>query len=162
MALDWTNVKILNRPLQTTGNDVIFSGHGRLSTTGTTTVPPQMELWVLAPPGATIADETGQDLENMMRITQLGIKNPGSDVLINDTPIVYTAGMQPPNYVLSAPRGIHITPGGPHVIGVEEDTRLSDLWVRAQPFMRPGKVLRCFWAACTAMRGAKNPVILAR
>jgi hypothetical protein len=162
MSLDWKNVKQLQPPLQTTGSDVILSGHGALNGTGETNVPAQVELWVLAPPGASIADETGQALENMTKLTQLGIKNPDSDVLVNDTPVVYKAGQRAPDYILSPPRGIHIDPQGPHVIGVEKNTRLSELWVRVQPFVKPGQTLRVFWAACTAMKGAKNQVVIGR
>jgi hypothetical protein len=160
MALDWKNVKDLKPALQTTINDVILSGHGALTNIGVTTVPANMELWVLAPPGASIADATGQALENMTKITRLGIKNPGNDVLITDTPIVYTAGKEVPDYVLQAPRGIVINPAGPHVIGVEKDTNLSALWVRVAPFIKQGMTVRVFWAACTAMAGAKNQVVV--
>ena len=162
MALDWKNVKQLQPPLQTTGDDVILSGHGGLTNTNTTRVPAFVELWLLAPPGASVADETAQALENMTKLTQLGLKNPNSDVLVNDTLIVYTAGKDVPDYTLTAPRGIIIDPQGPHVIGVEQNTRLSELWVRVQPFVKPGKTLRVFWAACTAMAGAKNPVVIGR
>lgn len=160
MSLNWKNVRPLEHPLQTTPQDVILSGHGALKKVGMTLVPLGVELWVLAPPGASIADSTGQALENMTKITKLGLKIPNSVMLITDTPVVYTAGQQVPDYTLQAPRGIHINPLGPHVIGVEKDTLLSELWIRVAPFIRAGKTLRCFWAACTAMDGATNPVVL--
>lgn len=160
MTLDWQNVNNLASPIQTTGDDVIFSGHGAYRYDGETTVPAGVEFWLLAPPGASIADSTGQALEDMKKISMLGIKKTGDDILINNTPIVYSAGSLVPNYVLQAPRGIVIKPGGPHILGVESDTKLSDLWIRVQPFIKSGKTIRCYWAACTAITGATNPVVL--
>ncbi|MGZ5006496.1 MAG: putative adhesin [Methylobacter sp.] len=160
MTLDWTNVTNLGSPIQTTGDDVIFSGHGAYQFDGETTVPAGVEFWLLSPPGASIADSTGQALEDMTKINKLGIKNVGSDILINNTPIVYRAGSSAPDYILQAPRGIVIKPGGPHILGVESDTKLSDLWARVQPFIKPGQTIRCYWAACTALTGATNPVVL--
>jgi hypothetical protein len=160
MALDWKNVRDLKPALQTTSTDVILSGHGYLATTETTVVPPGIEFWVLAPPGASIADATGQALEDMSLISKLGIKNPGSDVLVNNIPVVYREGSKAPNYILQAPNGIVIKPGGPHIIGVTSDTALIELWQRVAVFVKPGQVIRCFWAACTAMAGAKNQVVV--
>jgi hypothetical protein len=165
MPLDWSKVALLNPPLQTTVHDAIFSGHGTLSPappTGTTTVPPNVEIWFLSPPAASIDDAAGQALENMALIKQLGIKNPGSDQLITVTPIRYTAGHQVPNYTLQAPTGIVLKPGGPHLLGVVVDTTLSDLWARLAPLVKPGVTLRCFWAACTSVAGAKNQVVYFR
>jgi hypothetical protein len=162
MALDWNNVKQLNPPIQTTGEDVILSGHGALVGGGATVVPAGVEFWVLAPPGASIADETGQALENTLKLTQLGIKNPHSEILVNNTPNFYKTGAEVPDYTLYPPRGIVIDPNGPHVIGVEKETLLSELWERVQPFIKPGKTIRVYWAACTAMAGAKNPVVIGR
>jgi hypothetical protein len=42
-------------------------------------------------------------------------------------------------YVLQAPNGITLKPGGPHVLGVTQDTYLSDLWQRVKPFLQQGK-----------------------
>ncbi|QJE01949.1 hypothetical protein HH212_19590 [Massilia forsythiae] len=152
----------MKHPIQTTGLDVIFSGHGTFEYTGETIVPEGFEFWVLAPPGATIADATGQALENRDLISMLGIKNPSSNVLVSDTPVHYAAGEKAPNYLLHPPRGIHLKPGGPHIIGVESPTSLSALWQRAEPFRIEGGIVRCFWAACTAIEHAKNPLVLAR
>lgn len=160
MTLDWSKVTPLKTPIQTTGDDVIFSGHGEYKFGGETTVPQGVELWLLAPPAASIADSTGQALENMSKISMLGLKNQHSDVLITVTPSLYQAGQKVPDYVLQAPDGIHLKPGGPHLVGVLKDTNLSDLWQRLTPFHKKGKVIRCFWAACTAIDGASNPVVL--
>jgi hypothetical protein len=161
MPYDWSNVPPLSPPLQTTGNDVIFSGHGALpSSTATTTVPAGVEMWFLSPPGASIADPTGQALESMTKITKLGLLNQGSTVLVPSPPTRYAAGQQVPDYTLYPPNGIVLKPGGPHLLGVTEATRLSALWPRLAPFLKPGQTLRCFWAACTAIDGAKNQVIL--
>jgi hypothetical protein len=65
-------------------------------------------------------------------------------------------------YVLQAPNGITLKPGGPHVLGVTQDTYLSDLWQRVKPFLQQGKTIRCFWAACTAIDGASNPVVVCK
>jgi len=161
MAYDWSKVPPLSPPLQTTGNDAIFSGHGALTnTTATTTVPPGVEMWFLSPPGASIADPTGQALENMTKITKLGLLNPGSTVLIPAPPTRYAAGQQVPDYTLYAPNGLVLKPGGPHLLGVTQATLLSALWPRLAPFIKPGQTLRCFWAACTEILGAKNPIVV--
>ena len=66
MTLDWSHVRKLKHPIQTTGLDVIFSGHGTFEYTGETIVPEGFEFWVLAPPGATIADARVQELLNIV------------------------------------------------------------------------------------------------
>ena len=162
MALDWTNVRQLDTPLQTTGDDVIFSGHGALVLLGKkteTAVPKGIELWLLAPPAASIADASGQALESMQKITRIGIQNAPGEALSTMLPIRYKAGEMAPNYVLQAPDGITLKPKGPHVLGVTADTELANLWDRVTPFIKPDKTVRCFWAACTAIDGAGNPTI---
>lgn len=161
MSLNWNNVSKLSEPVKTVKDDVIFSGHGSLESISTTQIPEGVELWVLAPPGASIADKTGQALEDMTTISYLGILNPGDDNLIGTQPVVYTSGMTAPDYVLHAPRGIKVKPKGPHVLGVEKDSAtLSSLWTRVKPFLKDGKTVKCYWAACTIMKNAKNPVVL--
>lgn len=160
MSLDWSQVRRLAAPIRTTGHDVVLSGHGTFEFQGETLVPEGIELWLLAPPGALIADSAGQALENRTPIFMTGIRNPGSNVLVNNQPIVRRAGESVPNYVLRAPRDILVDPRGPHVIGVERATALDQLWRRLAPFTGAGRTVRCFWAACTAIRGAGNPVVL--
>ena len=159
---NWSAVHKIKPPLQTAPDDVIFSGHGSFEFNGETAVPLGVEFWVLAPLGASIADSLGQSLENMDRIEKLGLKNPGSNDLINITPTIYESGSTVPNYILHAPRGIIIRPGGPHIIGVETPTPLENLWARLDPFIKEDETIRVFWAACTAIRGAKNQVVLGK
>lgn len=160
MSYDWTNVKPLASPIKTNSNDVILSGHGALASSGTTIIPIGVELWIMAPPGATIEDELGQALESQTAISYLGIANPGSNILINNTPVVYRSGVSVPDYILSPPNGITIKPGGPHIIGVTSNQNLSNLWARVTPLLLPGKTTRVFWAACTAIAGAKNQMVV--
>lgn len=162
LTLNWSGVAPLSPPLTTTPDDVILSGHGAFKFHGETPVPQGFEFWQLAPLGASIADSLGQSLESMKEIVKLGLKNRGSTNLITMFPIIYGAGEMAPNLILQAPRGIIIKPGGPHVIGVEIDTPLSDLWVRVEPFRKEGEVVRVFWAACSVILGAKNPVVLGK
>jgi hypothetical protein len=160
MTLDWSKVAPLAKPIQTNAADVVCSGHGAFTYKGNTNVPAGIEFWTLAPPGASLADSAGQALESGARITKVGLKNPNSDVLITNTPIVRSAGQEVPNYILQAPRGIIIKPGVAHLIGVEQDTTLEALWPRILAFAKPGVTIRCFWAACTVLDGATNPVVL--
>lgn len=162
MSLNWQYVSKLVPPIQTTEDDVVLSGHGSLSLNeqGETLVPEGVELWLLSPPGASIADATGQALENTTLITKLGMKSPGNDVLSNTTPIRYTQGQSVPDYTLHPPRGIVLKPGGPHLLGVEQATPLSALWPRVVVFVKPGRTTKVWWAACTAIDGASNPVVL--
>ena len=163
IVYNWKNVKALPTAIKAVAADVVLSGHGGLPAdklAASTIVPPGIEFWVLCPPGGSIADETGQALENGKTLSMLGILNPGSDTLSNCTATVYKEGASAPDYVLSPPRGISIQPGVPHLLGVEADTPLSQLWLRVSAFVKKGQTIRCFWAACTAIDGATNPVVL--
>ena len=162
MTYDWSKVSPLKQPIQTTSEDVIFSGHGAYTFHGETTVPKGVEFWTLAVPAASIADATGQMLESMQKISMLGITTATPGRLATITPTVYAAGATLPNYVLQAPNGLVLKPNGPHLLGVTGDTSLSELWQRVAPFVKPGKTVRCFWAACTAVEGARNQMVLAQ
>lgn len=162
MNYEWRNVTPLEQPIQTTGEDVILSGHGAYTFNGETTVPDGIEFHTLAVPAASIADATGQMLESMQKITMLGITTGTPGTLATMVPTVYSAGAKVPNYVLQAPNDLRLTPNGPHLLGVTEDTLLSALWQRVIPFVKAGKTVRCFWAACSAVDGAKNQMVLAK
>ena len=169
MPYDWSKVSPLAVPVQTTANDVIFSGHGKLATTATTTVVPAgIELWLLCPPGGELSNAAGQALENMTALRKLGLLPAPTKAIPNPTvlspmlPIRYAAGKTAPNYTLQPPNNLVLAPQGPHLLGVTTDTLLSDLWVRAQVFVRAGTTVRCFWAACTVLQeqGLDCPVVL--
>lgn len=161
MSYNWIGVQPLTNPIQTNSNDVILSGHGAFAFNGMTIVPTGVELWLLAPPAASIADSLGQALENRTMINYLGIINPGSNNVIPTQPFIYKAGMSVPNYTLYPPNGIKITPGGPHIICVlGAQQNLSNLWPNVMPFVKPGQSIRVFWAACTAVAGAKNQIVI--
>lgn len=160
MPYDWSKISPLNPSLATTGTDVVISGHGSYEFNGETQVPAGFELWVMAPPGGSISDPLGGALEHGDTITKIAVASQQSATL-NAVPITkYAAGKAAPNYVLHAPRNLNLRPGGPHVIGVEENTKLSDLWTRVQTFARPQQTTRVFWAACSAIAGAKNQVVV--
>lgn len=159
---NWSAVQTINPPIQATSNDVVMSGHGSFEFKGETLVPEGIEFCVLAPLGASISDSLGQMIESGSQIKKLGLKSKSTNDLINVQQQTYNAGDVAPNYILHAPRGIIIKPGIPHIIGVEKSTELSDLWIRVQPFIKPGKTIKVFWAACSAIRGAKNQVVLGK
>ena len=46
----------------------------------------------------------------------------------------------------------------PHIIGVEADTHLDDLWRRVRPFIKQNKILRVIWAACSSL-GVDDPSV---
>lgn len=159
MNMDFSKISPLVPPILTTGNDVIFSGHGAFTAVGDTTVPEGVEFYMVAPLGATITDSLGQALESMEKITKLGIYSSTTRELSKVIPVIYKAGTKAPNLTLQAPNGIILNPGGPHLIGVTQDTKLSDLWVRLAPFIKHGQTIRVFWAACTAISGARNQTV---
>lgn len=160
MSYNWNGVQPLSNPIQTNGNDVILSGHGAFNFNGMTIVPQGIEFWSLAPPAASIADSLGQALENRTMINYLGIINSGNNTVMTTQPFIYKAGMSVPNYTLYPPDGLKIAPGGPHIIGVASQQSLNNLWANVQPFVKPGQTIRVFWAACTAVAGAKNQVVI--
>ncbi len=161
MTYDFSNIPNLKNPVKTTPDDAIFSGHGSLDVDGSeeTTVPEGMEIWFLAPPGASISDHLGQALEAMKTIDKLAIVSPQNDDLTSTQPQVYKSGQKLPDYELHEPSGLKLKPNGPHILGVSEATSLSALWERVKPFVKPDQTVRCFWAACTAIDGASNPVV---
>lgn len=166
MFFDWTQVSKLISPIQATREDVIFSGYGISSIKGWyhhyTRVPDGVELCLLAPLEASIADVTGQALANKTKIDMLGIKNPNINPLFHNAPIFYPAGSVVPNLVLRPPRGITIKPDGPRILGVATETKLSALWERVLPFKTAEKPLRCYWASCTPLENATHAVVLHR
>ena len=149
--------------IQTTKNDVVFSGHGAvLPEAGRVTrVPNGVEFYMFGPPGITITDALGQKLEGGIAISRLFITSPrtGSPSPLQPT-IVTEASGAIPNLRLSAPRQLAIGGQGvvPHIIGVEAETDLTTLWQRLTPFRKQGQTLRVFWAACTSM-GQTDPVV---
>lgn len=150
----------LSKAIITKEGDVIVSGHGSYSGVGETTVPPGVELWVMGPPGSCITDALGGALEKGVKIKKLAIKSKKTGEFIAVEPIVYKAGSKAPDYELHSPRGLHLQPGKPHVIGTEGAVRLSALWARIVPLANKSGTTRVFWAACAAMTGASNQVVV--
>ena len=145
--------------IQATKHDVVLSGHGAVEVgKGETTVPAGFELVVLAPPGATISDRLGGLIENGKSVGALKLST-GTGGVVEFKPVVYGSGKSCPNYVLSAPRGLALKPGVPHMLGVEGKTELSSLWQRVEVFRRVGETTRVYWCACAAMQGAKNQMV---
>jgi hypothetical protein len=145
--------------IQATKNDVVLSGHGSVEIGGgETVVPGGFELVVLAPPGASISDRLGGMIERGEKVKQFKLPT-GASGAIDFKPVVYKAGQKAPNYVLHPPRGLVLKPGVPHMIGVEAETSLEELWKRVKVFSRPGKVTKVFWCACAAMDGAQNQMV---
>ncbi|MDA8231757.1 MAG: hypothetical protein M0006_10500 [Magnetospirillum sp.] len=160
MPIDWSQISVLDPILRTTPDDVVISGHGSYEFDGETAVPAGFELWVPGPPGSTLTDALGGALEHCDPITKLAIRSRTTDSLSPVQPTIYRARANAPDYRLHSPRGITIRPGGPHIIGVEGDDTLSALWARVQPFAKAGRTIRVFWAACTAITGARNQTVL--
>lgn len=148
---------------QTTSDDVIFSGHGEtLLTAGhVTRVPEGVEFYMFGPPGVSITDKLGQKLEGRIRISKLFITSPKTGKKTALTPTVLTSDSGSiPNLGLLAPRNINIAGMGvvPHIIGVEANTHLHDLWPRVKPFLQPNRKIRVIWAACSTI-GSNDPTV---
>ena len=140
--------------IQTTEQDVVFSGHGAvLPAEGIVTrVPSGVEFYTFGPPGTTITDHLGQMLEGGLPIRNLFIISPKTNQRSPLQPSVYTdKSGSIPNLLLESPRKLDIGGKGvvPHIIGVEKVTSLHDLWQRLKPFIKSGKTLRVFWGACS-------------
>lgn len=148
--------------IQATAKDVVFSGHGKVVLNGETMVPAGFKLVLLSPPGASISDDLGGKLESGAKINGLEIVSPKTHSKSPTQTIVYNAGESAPNLVLQNPDKLKLKPGVPHMIGTFENIELNHLWQRAEQFLEPGKTITCYWAACTALSGASNPVVIAK
>lgn len=147
--------------IQATANDVVFSGHGKVIAEGETIIPQGFKLVLLSPPGASISDDLGGKLENGKKISGLKVVSPKTGDKSPTQAITYNAGDSAPNLILQNPSNLKLRPGVPHMIGSFENINLSDLWQRVEKFSSPTKVVTCYWAACTVLRGASNPVVIA-
>jgi hypothetical protein len=147
--------------IQATENDVVFSGHGKVVVEGETIIPQGIKLVLLSPPGASISDDLGGKLENGKKIKGLKIISPKTGDKSSTQVITYSAGDSAPNLILQNPSNLKLRPGVPHMIGSFENIQLSDLWQRVEKFLVPNKVITCYWAACTVLQGATNPVVIA-
>lgn len=147
---------------QTTSEDVIFSGHGgTLPNKGhVTRVPYDVEFILFGPPGTSLSDELGQKLEGGIYISTLFIISPNTHERTPITPTIYTSKSGAiPNLILSDPRKLQVGGQGvvPHIVGVEGEAHLHDLWERLRPFIKKGKTLRVIWGACSTM-GNDDPL----
>jgi hypothetical protein len=147
--------------IQAKANDVVFSGHGKVVLEGETIIPTGFKLVLLSPPGASISDDLGGKLENGKVIDGLKIVSPKTGEKSPTQIITYDAGDSAPNLILQNPSNLELQPGIPHMIGTFEDIQLSELWLRVKKFAKPGKIITCYWAACTVLKGASNPVVIA-
>jgi hypothetical protein len=147
--------------IQATAKDVVFSGHGKVEFNGETIVPAGFKLVMLSPVGASISDDLGGQLESGKQISGLEIISPKTGGASPTQPIIYNAGDSAPNLTLQNPGRLKLKPGKPHMIGSLVNVSLNDLWQRAEPFLEPGKIITCYWAACTVLKGASNPVVVA-
>ena len=147
--------------IQATDNDVLCSGHGSIELgNGETVVPDGIRLVVLAPPAASVSNSLASDLESGKKINKLLIVSPETGEKSPTNPITYEAGKSAPNYILHPIDGSWLKPGVAHIIGVSQATPLSELWPRITAFARHGETIDCYWAACTALDGASNPVVI--
>lgn len=142
--------------IQTTIHDVVFSGHGGIYAPPiqATRVPPGVEFWMLAPPGAFVMNHVGWMLEQGQRIEGLFLRGGLRGHIRTIEPTIYPHGAELPDFVLM--RGDFIQKDKktvPHIISVVEETHLQDLWKYIDPFrtvsLKTGKILRVFWGACS-------------
>lgn len=147
---------------QTTTDDLILSGHGATlpDEHRETRLPVGVEFVMFGPPGTSITDNLGQMLEGGTYISNMFYISPKTGDRSPITPTILTSASGPiPNLSLSAPRDIEVGGMGvvPHIIGVEADTHLDDLWQRVKPFIKENKTLRVIWGACSSL-GYEDPV----
>lgn len=147
--------------IQATANDVLLSGHGSVEVgQGETVVPPGVRLVVLAPPAASVSNDLASNLESGKAIKGLVIVSPQTGTKNRTEPIIYEEGARVPNYILHPIDGSWLKPGIAHIVGVAQPTTLANLWSRVTPFVKPNQTINCYWAACTALQGATNPVVV--
>lgn len=113
-------------------------------------------------PAASVSNDLCQAVENGSAIPGLQIVSPVTKDKSPTQPSIYKSGQSCPNYVLYPIDGSWLKPGIPHLIGVSEKTYLSDLWQRVIPLTTSGKTINVYWAACTSLTGASNPVVIAK
>lgn len=147
--------------IQATASDVLCSGHGAIQLDlGETEVPKGINFIVLAPPAGSVANSLASKLESGAKIEALEIVSPITQEKTPTEPIIYEEGQKVPNYLLYPIDGDWLKPGVAHIIGVSEATTLGDLWPRINSFVSGDKTINCFWAACTALKDAKNQVVV--
>lgn len=150
-------------PIQTTKDDVVFSGHGisRLANKRVTRVPEGVEFHLIAPPGASISDPLGHALEIGEYIKTLYLQSHITEEYSPHEYSTYTSKSgDVPNLVLFPPRDLDIFGNiVPHLIGVEEPTNLHDLWARIHKFIVRNQTIRVFWAACSALNSNDCPYV---
>jgi hypothetical protein len=147
--------------IQATGNDVLCSGHGAIESQSVDTiVPAGVQLVVLAPPAASVANSLASKLESGQPIYGLEIISPQTGLPSPTQPLIYNPGQAAPNYILYPIDGSWLQPGVAHILGVSEATTLEQLWPRITAFVKPNVIISCYWAACTALQGASNPVVV--
>lgn len=147
--------------IQATSNDVLCSGHGAIQIqSGETLVPAGVRLVILAPPAASVANSLASKLESGAVINKLEIVSPQTGQKSPTQPIIYDAGKQAPNYILYPIDGSWLQPGVAHIVGVSQATTLDQLWPRITAFVKPGTTINCYWAACTALQGATNAIVV--
>ncbi|MBD2499262.1 putative adhesin [Anabaena azotica] len=149
--------------IKATKDDFVCSGHGAMPQKNIgkeIRVPDGVRLVVLAPPAASVSNDLCQGVESGNAIPGLKILSPTTGDYSPTQPVTYEAGSSCPNYSLYPIDGSWLKPGLPHLITVENETSLQDLWSRITPFTKPGKIINVYWAACTALSGAKNQVVV--
>lgn len=149
---------------QTTRNDVVFSGHGSNLPRDAklTRVPPEVEFITFGPPGSVMTENLGQLQKGGQAITKIFIISPVTNekTYIQATSYKFESG-DIPNLALWPPRDLEIAGKGavPHIIVVEAETHLADLWPRLRPFRKRGQTLRVIWSACAALDQNSNQLV---
>lgn len=173
---NWKKIPKLKTPICPTADDVVISGHGNYGSrkkrvVGDTVVPEGFEFVQLAPLGATLTVTAGCKLDAGQPIRKLGIISPITGEIAAHQPIVYKAGDLVPNLTLFSPFDetdpasdlpIVFRPDGPKGIYLERgapDQSLDSLWERVEAHRQPGKIVRVYWSACSAMPDASEPLV---
>lgn len=142
--------------IQTTIHDVVFRGHGGVDIPPVvaTKVPPGVEFWLLAPPGAGILNHLATMLETGERIEGLYIHNEHGRSHQDHTPQIYPHGAELPDLILEHTYDIVMTRSiVPHIVTVNQQEHLQNLWHRIDPHrteaLKKARLLRVFWGACS-------------
>ena len=150
---------------QANGDDVVISCHGAviawLPNFPRLKVPPFVQVWVLAPPGAIVDVETVKMLERGEFVEALEII-PSIDECAGSLPLqavlheptIYNADqILPPVLVTCQDRHVQGVLGGPNIVLPFNDDNLVNIWkIMVNPFCKQAqqrqKTLRVFLTAC--------------
>ncbi|MES2574649.1 MAG: hypothetical protein V4572_06885 [Bacteroidota bacterium] len=147
--------------IQVTNKDLVLLGHGSYGGgTTNTTLPVEIDLYILQPVGYTLMTDVASALIQQREIRQIRLRHDGRGNDFIDPPIAkYLGGTLAPNFTLYnlgslSEWGKTIIGNKKNVVTVDRDTLLSEL-IKSDPKINEalkqlpkGEKLKLYWSAC--------------